>query len=468
MLEGMKTILIRNGSVATAQGMSKADLLVEGEKIARIAENIPVSQLPKGSEVVDASELIVLPGLIDAHTHYHLVSRGTVTADSFAEGSLLAAFGGVTTVIDFSDHDKGKPLVDSALARIDAMKAGMAIDFALHQGVYGMHERIADELAVLARSGITTIKIFTTYKNVGYLIEMDGLRELFAACKRYKVMVSVHCEDDALIERTNEAHRGTYTPADHALLRPSEAESRAIASVGSLAREVGIPLYVVHLSSAKGLEAVRKLREQGGHLVVETTPHYLLLDDSRLAGSDGPLYVMTPPLRKQDDNRELQEALLAGEIQVVATDHCSFTREQKLASRDCRTIFPGIPGTEELFPLMHTLAISSKRMSFGQLVDLLSTAPAKAFGLYPRKGTLQVGSDADIVLFDPAFTWRLDSRTIHSGAHYTTYEGFDVTGKVVRTYRRGELLVCDGVYHGRSGSGHFIKAGIPGPYEGTS
>ena len=170
-------------------------------------------------------------------------------------------------------------------------------------------------------------------------------------------MVSVHCEDDALIERTNEAHRGTYTPQTMHWLRPSEAESRAIASVGSLAREVGIPLYVVHLSSAKGLEAVRKLRNREGILVVETTPHYSLLDDSRLAGSDGPLYVMTPPLRKQDDNRELQEALLAGEIQVVATDHCSFTREQKLASRDCRTIFPGIPEPRSCFPLMHTLAI---------------------------------------------------------------------------------------------------------------
>jgi dihydropyrimidinase len=463
MLGGMNTILIRNGLLVDAESSWKADLLISGEKISRIADHISLDTLPADTEIVDADELCVMPGIIDAHTHYQLVSRGTVTADRFEEGSRLAAFGGVTTVIDFADHDKGTTLPASAKQRIEAMKQGMAIDFALHQGVYAMHERIEGELEALAEAGVTTIKIFTTYKQVGYLIEMEGLRELFAACKRKRIMVSVHCEDDALIEQTADAHRGTFGPADHVLLRPAEAEYRAIMRVGELAIEAGIPLYVVHLSSARGLDAIRQLREKGATVVVETTPHYLLLDTSYLSGPDGALFVMTPPLRSSEDNLCLQEALADGEIQVVATDHCSFTPGQKRSSDDCRTMLPGIPGTEELLPLIHTMAVASGRMTLSQLVNILSTTPAKTFGLYPRKGSLSVGSDADLVLFDPEQMWTLTSADIHSAAGYTPYEGFEVAGKAVMTYLRGRMIMGDGVYLGRSGEGRFIRGGIPGP-----
>lgn len=464
MLCCMNTILIRDGLLVESDRSWKSDLLIEGEKIVRIAPRIGLEEVPADTEVVEADGLCVMPGLIDAHTHYHLVSRGTVTADSFAEGSKLAAFGGVTTVIDFADHDKTRPLADSAKARIEAMSKSMAIDFALHQGVYGMHGGIEAELQDLAKLGVTTIKIFTTYKNVGYLIEMDGLRELFSACKRCNIMVSAHCEDDTLIEETNANHTGGHTPADHALLRPAEAEYRAIKYLGSLAGEVGMPLYVVHLSSARGLDAVRELRGAGIQVLVETTPHYLLLDASRLAGPEGPLYVMTPPLRTEQDNRILQDALVAKEFQVVATDHCSFTRTQKLASDDCRTIFPGIPGTEEMLPLIHTFAVASSRLSLSQLVRLLSTTPAKAFGLYPRKGSLQVGSDADIVLFDPECMWTLDASSVHSAAGYTPYEGFKVAGKAIMTYLRGRLIMGDDVYLGKPGEGKFVAAGTPSAY----
>jgi dihydropyrimidinase len=328
----MNTTLIRNGLLVDADGSKRADLLIEGSTISRIAPVIDPQELPDDVDIVEAEGLCVMPGIIDAHTHYHLVSRGTVTADSFVEGSQLAAYGGVTTVIDFADHDKSKTLTQNAQLRIDAMKQGMAIDFALHQGVYGMHENIDAELAELASLGVRTIKIFTTYKNVGYLIEMEGLRELFAACKRHHIMISAHCEDDALIESVNENHTGTYTPVDHAILRPAEAEYRAIMHLGMLAQEADVPLYVVHLSSARGLDAVHELRAEGVNVIVETTPHYLFLDASYLEGPQGPLYVMTPPLRTEEDNAQLQHALSSKEFQVVATDHCAFTRDQKLAS----------------------------------------------------------------------------------------------------------------------------------------
>lgn len=461
----MSTLLVQNGLLIDTEWTRHSDVLVEGSKITRIAPHINPAELPQDTEIVHADGLCVLPGLIDAHTHYHLISRGTVTADSFVEGSRCAAFGGVTTVIDFADHEKNATLVESSDRRIDAMSKAMAVDFALHQGVYRWNDDIPAQLAAMKKNGVTTVKLFTTYKNVGYMIDREAdIRALFSACKELQLQVSVHCEDDALIQEINGSWNGGYEPKDHADLRPSEVEYRGIKFVGTIAGAVGMPLYIVHLSSKRGLDAVRELRAEGVDLTVETTPHYLFLDRSKLEGSDGSLYVMTPPLRERADNLALQEALLNGEIQVVATDHCSFTREQKLSSHDCRTIYPGIPGTEELLPLVHTFIASSGKLSIQHVVNLLSTGPAKAFGIYPRKGALHVGSDADLVLFSPDESWTLDSHSVHTAAGYTPYEGMEVTGRVVMTYLRGRLIMGDHLYLGIPGDGRFVPESLPEAY----
>lgn len=453
----MAKILIKDGLLVDTEWKRHQDILVDGSKIVRIAPHIDENEIGEDVNIISADGLCVLPGLIDAHTHYHLVSRGTVTADSFPEGSRLASFGGVTTVVDFADDDK-KSLLDSFDNRRKEMR-GMAIDYALHQGVYAYRSDIKKELEEVKKKGIGTIKIFTTYKNVGYLVEKrDELKAIFKASKELGIMVSIHCEDDGIIARIEEGWKGSYLPKDHADMRPSEAEAEAIRYVSSIAEELDMPIYIVHLSSASGLEEVRRQRSRGVHLIVETTPHYLFLDRSKLEGDDGPLYVMTPPLRTKEDNEALQEALLDGEIQVVATDHCSFTREQKLSSHDCRTIYPGIPGTEEMLPLLNTFAISSGRLSLSQIVNLTSTGPAKAFGLYPAKGTLAEGSDADIVLFNPDLSWTIGSDTIHSAAGYSAYEGMTVTGKVMMTILRGRIVMGDGIYLGLEGDGQYLKA----------
>ncbi|MFA6707418.1 MAG: amidohydrolase family protein [Sphaerochaetaceae bacterium] len=460
----MSNILIKDGLLVESSRSWHADLLIEGESISRIDSIIPDSELPADTEVINAEHLCVLPGLIDAHTHYHLVSRGTVTADSFVQGSKAAAFGGVTTVIDFADHDKNRPLAESARERIGAMQNQMAIDFSLHQGVYGVPATLEKELASVKALGISAIKIFTTYKNVGYLIESEKLERLFKACKALNLLVTAHCEDDEYLESVAHSRSWTYSAVDHADLRPAEAEYRAIRKLGSLALKVGIPLYIVHISSALGMQAVRQLRAEGATIIAETTPHYLLLDRRRLEGDSGALYVMTPPLRTRKDSIALQDALVAREIQVVATDHCSFTAEQKLSSQDCRTIYPGIPGTEEMLPLIFTFAVASGRMSLSQMVRLLSTGPARAFGLYPRKGSLQVGTDADIVLFDPEVVWTIDSHTIHSASGYSPYEGSRVMGKAEMTFLRGRLVMGDGVYLGRPGDGRFVTMNSSNAY----
>ena len=450
-------VLIKNGLLVDTEWTRHSDIFISGSKISRIAPSIDPSELPASTTVVYADGLCVLPGIIDAHTHYHLVSRGTVTADSFEEGSRLAAYGGVTTVVDFAD-DRRPLLIDSFHDRRKEM-APMAIDYALHQGVYRYREGIRKELESIRRAGIGAIKIFTTYKDVGYLIDdRDELKSIFRDARDLGLMICVHAEDDKIITEIAASWKGGYTPADHARLRPAEAEAAAIRYVGGIAGELDMPVYIVHLSSRAGLEAVRELRGHGVKVIAETTPHYLFLDSSLLDRPDGPLYVMTPPLRSRDDNKALQEALINGEIQVVATDHCSFTYEQKLESNDCRRIYPGIPGTEEMLPLLHTFGISSGALTLQQIVNLVSTGPAKCFGLYPEKGSLLEGTDADIVLFDPAASWTISRETTHSASGYTAYEGTEVTGKVLMTYLRGRLVMGDGIYLGMKGDGRFLRA----------
>ncbi|MFA6844093.1 MAG: dihydropyrimidinase [Sphaerochaetaceae bacterium] len=458
----MNSTLIQNGLLVDTEWTRHADILVEGSKISHISTHIEDHEVSQDTQIVNAHGLCLLPGLIDAHTHYHLISRGTVTADSFIQGSCCAAFGGVTTVIDFADDDKKGHLVLCSEDRIKAMGEEMAIDFSLHQGVYAYRDTLEDELADLKGRGVRVIKMFTTYKNVGYMVENpQELRKVFEAAKALDMMVCVHCEDDAMIQEINSSYHGPFNPAAHAVLRPSEVEAKGIETVGNIAHDLGMPLYVVHLSSKKGLEMVRSLRTRGTRIIVETTPTYLFLNKSKLEGSDGALYVMTPPLRDKQDNEALQEAVLNGEVQVIATDHCSFTREQKLSSDDCRTIYPGIPGTEELLPLVHTFAAHSGRIGIQQVVNLLSTGPAKAFGLYPKKGVLKVGSDADIVLFDPDESWTLSKDTLHSASGYTAYEGMPVLGKVRFVYSRGRLIMGDDLYLGIPGNGKFVSQGEP-------
>ena len=461
----MGRILIKNGELTDGKGTRKADILINGSVIERVAPNLAGSfECGISDRVIDAGGLAVFPGLIDAHTHFHLVSRGTVTADDFGPGSRVAAYGGVTCVVDFADHDRGHNLVESAAARLDEMRPGMAIDYSLHQGVYGhgYNADIPSQLEKLRDMGIRTLKIFTTYRETGYLLEdPDKLSDLFANARRLGMLVTAHCEYNPLIEKVASEWKGTFLPKDHADLRPAEAEARAIEFYGSCAMKQDCPLYIVHVSSEAGLNAIRKLRKQGAQIFAETTPTYLFLNREKLEGKDGPLYVMTPPLRTARDNEALQQAVIDGEFQVVATDHCTFTRDQKLANPDVRRTYPGVPGIEEMFVLLNTLRERSRgKLTLKNLVGLMCMNPAEIFGLYPRKGSFEEGTDADVVLFRTDERQVLENSGVHTLAGYTPYNGFEVAGKVCMTILRGKVILENGQYSGKEGEGCFIRQGV--------
>ncbi len=464
---GFMSLLIKNGILVTPKGREKKDIHVQGEQIAALSSRPGEWQEEHFDRVYDAAGKLILPGIIDAHTHYLLESRGTVTADGFYSGSVAGACGGVTTAVDFADQHEGKSLLQNSRDRIEAQDDEMVIDYALHQSIFSIREDMEQQLHDLADAGITAAKIFTTYKREGYYLGEEGFRRLFRACRNYGITVTAHCEDDDIIEAIEKEWEGKpHPPSLHPVIRPAEAEYRAVKTVGEIAAGVGMPLYIVHLSSNRGLEAVRELRAEGMTVQVETTPHYLLLTKELLSREDAQKYLMTPPLRTADDNARLWEALGTGEIGIVATDHCSFTPEQKFASDDCRTVLPGIPGTEELLSLVHAFGVKQGLIELEQMVSLLSEEPAKAFGIYPRKGSLEVGSDADLVIFDPERREVITDESRHSAAGYSPYSGSELVGMPEVTILRGQEIAREGRFTGSKGFGQFLPAGTGNLYEG--
>jgi len=461
-------LLLRRGNLVLESGIAAADLLIRGETIARIAPSLDSATLSPGTRVIDCAGLLVFPGFIDAHTHFGLGEGAGCTADGFYEGSAAAALGGVTTFIDFADQIPGKTLLQGAEIRIGEA-ADAVVDFALHQGVYQFHKGIGEELDELARAGVTALKIFTTYKNFGVFLDPGAWESLFSLCSERHLLVAIHAEDDEIIEKIAEAlppmSQSAPGPGMHPFLRPARAEASAIMKTGLVALRHQLPLYFVHVSSAAGMESVRDLRRRGLKVIAETTPHYLLLTEERLAGEDGPLFLMTPPLRSPADRSALLEALASGEIDVVATDHCSYTPEQKKASADCRAIPAGIPGTGEAASLLFTLLPGDIEDKAKALAALFSRNPARIFGLSPKKGSLEVGTDADIAIFDPAASGIISKASIRTAAGYSPYEGLAYRGAPVMTILRGWVIAERGTFTGRRGSGRVLACGESGIFE---
>ena len=438
----MKTLL-KGGTVINACGRREADVLIDGQKILRVG---PWLEDPEAA-VVDVSGKLLFPGFIDARTHFDLDVCNTTTADDFASGSRAALLGGTTMVIDFACPNKGESLqygLDLWHRKADGRTA---CDYGFHMTIDDWNEDIVSELPRMFEQGVSSIKMYMTYPAM-----MIGDADMFRALRKMKELggiAGVHCENagviDALIAEKKAA--GELSPAAHPQCRPAELEAEAVGRLLKMAALADVPVVIVHLSSAAGLQEVRAARARGQQVYVETCPHYLLLDDALYAQPDfgGAKYVCAPPLRKDEDLDALWEALARGEIQTVSTDHCSFTLAQKNAGRDDFIKIPGgMPGVETRGVLLYTYGVVTERISPEQMVAVLSANPARLYGAGPRKGQIAPGSDADIVVYDPAGVCRIHAATQHARVDYNPYEGYEISGRIAQVWLRGTLAVQEG------------------------
>lgn len=446
--------IIKNGTLVTAENTFHGDVLIEGEKIAALAADLPTTSQ---DQVIDAGDCVVLPGIIDAHTHIQLDTGIYQTPDDWLIGTETAACGGVTTVIDFATQFPGQGLADAVNNRRKEAELA-AIDYGLHCMVTDLPSRQEDELDALIQAGVPSIKLYTTYRPNYYIDDAALLRLMQAAAER-GVLTLVHCENDALVAAATEAlvAMGETGLANHGRARPALAEVEAVQRVLLLAREVNAPIYIVHCSVARSVELVAEARARGQTAFAETCPQYLLLDESVYQGEEPHRFILQPPLRAADNNAGLWKLVENGTVDVVATDSCDYTLDQKTAHDDFKRTPGGLPGIETLLPLLASYGVAENRLSWPHLVRLLSTNPARVFGLYPRKGTLMPGADADVTIYHPDEPYTLSADELHGRAGYTPFEGFPLRGRVKMTLSRGQVVYESGEFKGRPGHGKFVS-----------
>ncbi|MCT2535354.1 dihydropyrimidinase [Aquibacillus koreensis] len=451
--------IIKNGTIVTASDTYQADVLIEDEIIAMIGKNIAID----GAEVVDASGLYVFPGGIDPHTHLEMPFGGTVSKDDFETGTMAAAFGGTTTVIDFCITRKGETLRNPIAEWHAKSKDKAVIDYSFHLMIGEMNEDVMSELpSILSDEGITSFKVFMAYKNV-FQADDGTLFQTLKTAKDLGALVMVHAENGDVIDHlVNEALALGYTdPIYHALTRPPEAEGEATERAATLTGLAESQLYVVHVSCEDAMLKIKAAREKGYDVWGETCPQYLVLDQTDLEkpNFEGAKYVWSPPLREKWNQEKLWNALKNGYLQTIGSDQCSFdfVGQKDLGKGDFTKIPNGGPMIEDRFSILFSEGVKKGRITLNQFVDITSTRSAKLFGLYPKKGTISVGADADIVLFDPNVERTISAETHHMAVDYNAFEGMKVTGEPITVLSRGEYVIKEKQFVGTLGAGNYIK-----------
>ena len=456
----MKT-LIHNGILVTEQTMRRGDLLIEDEKILQAGDVIRDPE----AELVDAEGKYVLPGAVDIHTHMDLDVGIARVIDDFYTGTAAAACGGTTTIVDhMAFGPKGCSLWQQVNEYHRLADGKAVIDYGFHGVIQHVDDRILEEMGEIAqKEGITSFKVYLTYD---YKIDDPDLMRVLVRAGEQGILIAVHCENDGIVQyfRKSFVSENKTQACWHPVSRPAEAEAEAVSRMLYLAKAAGeAPVYIVHLSSRQGLEEFRKARRRGQkHIGAETCPQYLLLDEEMYDDpQEGLKAIMAPPLRKKADREALWDALSAGELDTIATDHCPFTfsRQKQQGASDFTKCPSGAPGVEERLVLMYSEGVAKGRLTMPQLVRLLCSAPARTAGIYPEKGSLACGTDADLVIFDPEKEWVLTQALMHGAGDYTCYEGMKIKGAVDRVFLRGKTIVKDGVFLGREGDGRYLKRG---------
>ncbi|PRY40296.1 dihydropyrimidinase [Umezawaea tangerina] len=449
--------LIRGGTVVNATGAVAADVLVQGEKIAAlVAPGFEV----QADTVIDATGKYVIPGGIDGHTHMEMPFGGTSSVDTFETGTIAAAWGGTTTIVDFAVQAKGTSLLSTLDKWHSKADGNCAIDYGFHMIVSDVNDTSLKEMESCIDAGVNTFKMFMAYPGVFYATDGEILRAMQKA-RETGATIMMHAENGIAIDQlvAQAIANGDTDPVQHALTRPPELEGEATSRAIALAKVTGAPLYIVHLSAAQALDAVTKARDTGQNVFAETCPQYLYLSIEDLAKPDfeGSKYVASPPLRPKEHQGELWRGLRTNDLSLVSTDHCPFCfKDQKELGRgDFSKIPNGIPGVEHRIDLLHQGVVRGE-LTVERWVEISSTTPARMFGLYPRKGVIAPGADADVVVYDPMARQTLSVETHHMNVDYSAYEGMELTGKVSTVLSRGKVVVDDDGFHGGAGHGRFL------------
>lgn len=454
-------LIIRQGNVTNAEGTpTVSDVGVRDGRIAALAPHLP----GRAAREIDATGHYLFPGFIDPHTHMGIPIKTTTSADDFYSGSIAAACGGTTTILDFTVQAAGQSLA-GALDERRALAAGRSfVDYGIHVNVTDRPGQRLAEIPPLIAAGFNSFKAFTTYREAGMMMPWADFGPVLAQIHRHGGLLMLHAEDNDIVERETARHlaAGHRAAIYHTRSRPPEAEAKAISDAARIALDLGAALYIVHLSSQAGLEAALRARAQGAQLYLETCPHYLLLTEAAYQQPHGHYYIATPALRTQADCDALWAALAAGEIDAIGTDHCPFTIAQKEAWEGHFERAPnGIPAVETRFPLLYTYGVAAGRISLAQMVQLLAANPARIFGLDGHKGAIRPGLDADLVIWDPNTETTITTAQQHSRADWSPYEGWPIAGRLLYTLLRGQVLVADGAFVGDVPAGALLLANTP-------
>jgi dihydropyrimidinase len=452
-------LLIKNGEIVTADSRYRADIVCEGETIARVGAGVPA---PAGAEVIDAAGKFVFPGFIDPHVHIYLPFMGTFAKDTYDTASRAALVGGTTTLIEMVCPSRADDPLEAYELWKSKAAGRSACDYAFHMGVTRWDDRTPEVLERIVGDGTASFKVFLAYKGAFGIDDAELFRTL-ALARRLGVIVTAHCENAEIVAQLQARllAEGKPGPEWHEPSRPAAVEAEGVHHLATFAELTGAHVYVVHTSCAEALAAARRARERGVRLWVETVVPYLVLDktDAERPDFEGAKYVMSPPLRERRHQQALWDALAAGQIDTVATDHAPFDfRKQKEMGRGDFTKIPnGIPSVEDRVHLLYTHGVATRRIDLHRFVDVASTQAAKLFGLFPRKGTIQPGSDADLVVFDPNRRGVLSARTQRMNVDYSAFEGWPIQGRVEVVTVRGQVQVRDGEFVGAGDHGRMLR-----------
>lgn len=457
-------VLIQNGTLVTAESTFPADILIEGEVIREVRAGIT----SRAHSVVDATGMYLLPGGIDVHTHLDMPFGGTTSSDDFLTGTRAAAIGGTTTLVDFAIQARGSSMRAALDTWWKKAEGKACIDYGFHMIVTDLADAGLEDMDDLVREGIASFKLFMAYPNVLMVDDATIFRALRQTAKN-GALICMHAENgsaiDVIVQQT--LAEGKTAPIYHALTRPTRAEAEAVHRSIALAEMAGAPVYIVHLSSEDALNQVREARDRGVPAFAETCPQYLLLsieDQMPNLSFEDAKYVFTPPLREKKNQPKLWEGLKHDHLQVVSTDHCPFcfADQKQLGVGDFTKIPNGAGGVENRLQLIHHHGVNSGKLTINRFVEIVATAPARIFGMYPRKGTLEVGSDADIVVWDPQAEHTISAKTHNMRVDYSIFEGFCVQGNARQVFSRGEMIVENGRFIGKPGRGNYLRRSAHG------